>query len=142
VVGVRGRSFGPRLRRAEGIRRCEAVSLVAQVLVNANMTGSKSTSDDRLFFHRSLWREVGWCRRTSKCFHEGINRGHLQRTVVLPLGIALAVKLIPPEIMAEHRAAAETTAAKPTSPYRGGVFAHVISYRDAGYSQLRRLAGG
>ena len=34
---------------------------------------------------------------------------------VLPLGIALAVKLIPPEIMAEHRAAALAVRARPTS---------------------------
>jgi len=35
--------------------------------------------------------------------------------VVIPLGILLAVKLIPPEIMAEHRAAADKATAKPTS---------------------------
>jgi uncharacterized membrane protein YkvA (DUF1232 family) len=41
--------------------------------------------------------------------------GWLDELVVLPLGIALAVKLIPPEIMAEHRAAALAVRARPTS---------------------------
>jgi uncharacterized membrane protein YkvA (DUF1232 family) len=41
--------------------------------------------------------------------------GWLDELVVLPLGIILAVKLIPPEIMAEHRAAALAIRARPTS---------------------------
>jgi uncharacterized membrane protein YkvA (DUF1232 family) len=41
--------------------------------------------------------------------------GYLDELVVLPLGIRLAVKLIPPEVMDEHRAAAAQAAAKPTS---------------------------
>ena len=41
--------------------------------------------------------------------------GWLDELVVLPLGIILAVKLIPPEIMAEHRAAALAAQARPTS---------------------------
>ena len=41
--------------------------------------------------------------------------GYLDELVVLPLGIRLAVKLIPPELMDEHRAAAAKAAAKPTS---------------------------
>jgi uncharacterized membrane protein YkvA (DUF1232 family) len=41
--------------------------------------------------------------------------GHLDELVVLPLGIMLAVKLIPPELMAEHRAAAIAAEGKPTS---------------------------
>jgi uncharacterized membrane protein YkvA (DUF1232 family) len=41
--------------------------------------------------------------------------GHLDELVVLPLGIALAVNLIPSEIMAEHRAAAAKATANPTS---------------------------
>jgi uncharacterized membrane protein YkvA (DUF1232 family) len=40
--------------------------------------------------------------------------GHLDDLVLLPLGIMLAVKLIPPEILAEHRAAA-AAGAKPAS---------------------------
>ena len=41
--------------------------------------------------------------------------GHLDEVFVLPLGIMLAVKLIPPEIMAEHRAAALAAEGKPQS---------------------------
>ena len=41
--------------------------------------------------------------------------GYLDELIVLPLGIVLAIKLIPPEIMAEHRAAAIAAEAKPTS---------------------------
>ena len=41
--------------------------------------------------------------------------GYLDELVVLPLGIRLAVKLIPPDLMDEHRAAAAKAAAKPTS---------------------------
>jgi Protein of unknown function (DUF1232) len=41
--------------------------------------------------------------------------GQLDELVVLPLGILLAVKLIPPEIMAEHRAAALEAEGKPGS---------------------------
>lgn len=41
--------------------------------------------------------------------------GFLDELIVLPLGIMLAVKLIPPELMAEHRAAAEATERRPRS---------------------------
>jgi uncharacterized membrane protein YkvA (DUF1232 family) len=41
--------------------------------------------------------------------------GYLDELVVLPLGIMLAIKLIPPEIMAEHRATALAAEGKPTS---------------------------
>jgi uncharacterized membrane protein YkvA (DUF1232 family) len=41
--------------------------------------------------------------------------GHLDELIVLPLGMMLAVKLIPPEIMAEHRAAAVVAEVKPAS---------------------------
>jgi uncharacterized membrane protein YkvA (DUF1232 family) len=41
--------------------------------------------------------------------------GQLDELVVLPLGIMLAVKLIPPEIMAEHRASALDAEGKPHS---------------------------
>lgn len=41
--------------------------------------------------------------------------GQLDELVVLPLGIMLAVKLIPPDIMAEHRATAFEAEGKPTS---------------------------
>ncbi len=41
--------------------------------------------------------------------------GHLDELVVLPLGIMLAIKLIPPEVMAEHRTAAIAAEGRPTS---------------------------
>jgi uncharacterized membrane protein YkvA (DUF1232 family) len=41
--------------------------------------------------------------------------GYVDELVVLPVGIILAVKLIPPKIMAEHRAAADKATAKPIS---------------------------
>lgn len=42
--------------------------------------------------------------------------GYLDDAVIVPLGIVLVVKLIPPDIMAEHRAAAERLAERPKSP--------------------------
>ncbi len=41
--------------------------------------------------------------------------GHLDELVVLPLGIMLAIKLIPPDVMAEHRAATIAAEGRPTS---------------------------
>jgi uncharacterized membrane protein YkvA (DUF1232 family) len=41
--------------------------------------------------------------------------GYLDDIVLVPLGILAAVKLIPPEVMAEHRAAAARAAERPTS---------------------------
>jgi uncharacterized membrane protein YkvA (DUF1232 family) len=41
--------------------------------------------------------------------------GHLDELVVLPLGIMLALKLIPPELMAEHRATTIAAEGRPTS---------------------------
>jgi uncharacterized membrane protein YkvA (DUF1232 family) len=41
--------------------------------------------------------------------------GQLDELIVLPLGILLVVKCVPPEIMAEHRAAAERAALEPRS---------------------------
>lgn len=41
--------------------------------------------------------------------------GYLDELVVLPLGILLAIKLVPPEIMAEHRAAAVAAEGRPAS---------------------------
>jgi len=41
--------------------------------------------------------------------------GYLDDLVIVPLGILAVVKLIPPPLMAEHRAAAALTAEKPTS---------------------------
>jgi uncharacterized membrane protein YkvA (DUF1232 family) len=41
--------------------------------------------------------------------------GFLDKIVLIPLGILAAVKLIPPEVLAEHRAAAARVAERPTS---------------------------
>ncbi len=41
--------------------------------------------------------------------------GYLDDVVIVPLGILAVIKLVPPEIMAEHRAAAAAIAERPTS---------------------------
>ena len=41
--------------------------------------------------------------------------GYLDEVILLPPAILLAVRLLPPELMAEHRAAAARAAAKPVS---------------------------
>lgn len=41
--------------------------------------------------------------------------GYVDDLIVVPLGIWLAVKLIPPEIMAEHRRTADAAVGKPVS---------------------------
>jgi uncharacterized membrane protein YkvA (DUF1232 family) len=41
--------------------------------------------------------------------------GHLDDVIIVPLGIVLAVRLIPAEILAEHRAAASAAGSQPTS---------------------------
>jgi uncharacterized membrane protein YkvA (DUF1232 family) len=41
--------------------------------------------------------------------------GYLDDVVIVPLGILAVVKLVPPEIMAEHRAKAARVAEKPVS---------------------------
>jgi uncharacterized membrane protein YkvA (DUF1232 family) len=41
--------------------------------------------------------------------------GYLDEAILLPLAILLVVKVIPPEIMAEHRAAAAIAIDRPTS---------------------------
>ena len=41
--------------------------------------------------------------------------GYLDDVIIVPLGILLAVRLIPPDILAEHRAAADEAALGPAS---------------------------
>ncbi len=41
--------------------------------------------------------------------------GYLDDLIIVPLGIALVVRMIPPPIMAEHRAAAEAMQDRPVS---------------------------
>src|SRR5438270_12720533 len=47
--------------------------------------------------------------------------GYLDDLILLPLGIALAVRLIPPDLLEEHRKAASLMATRPTS--RAGAIA-------------------
>ena len=41
--------------------------------------------------------------------------GYLDDVIIVPLGIMAVVKLIPPDVMAEHRAAASVAAERPIS---------------------------
>lgn len=41
--------------------------------------------------------------------------GYLDDVIIVPFGILLAVKMIPPDVMAEHRAAADHMIERPTS---------------------------
>jgi uncharacterized membrane protein YkvA (DUF1232 family) len=41
--------------------------------------------------------------------------GYLDDLILVPLGILLVIKLIPPDLMAEHRAAAAAAEARPSS---------------------------
>lgn len=59
--------------------------------------------------------------------------GYLDDLIIVPLGIRLVVRLIPAEIMAEHRATAEAAAHKPTS-VAGAAFVVTIWLLLAGLS--------
>ena len=48
--------------------------------------------------------------------------GYLDEVVILPLGIMLAVRLVPPALMAEHRATAAAAAGRPVSRVAAAVF--------------------
>jgi uncharacterized membrane protein YkvA (DUF1232 family) len=41
--------------------------------------------------------------------------GYLDDLLILPLGLTLAIRLIPPEVMAKHRVRAEAAQARPRS---------------------------
>ncbi|MBX9841137.1 MAG: DUF1232 domain-containing protein [Xanthobacteraceae bacterium] len=47
--------------------------------------------------------------------------GYLDDAILLPLGILLVVRMIPPDVMAEHRAAAAVAAERPRST-AGAIF--------------------
>jgi uncharacterized membrane protein YkvA (DUF1232 family) len=51
--------------------------------------------------------------------------GYLDDVIIVPLGIMLVIKLIPPEIMAEHRALAAATQDRPVS-YTAAIVITVI----------------
>jgi uncharacterized membrane protein YkvA (DUF1232 family) len=48
--------------------------------------------------------------------------GYLDDLIILPLGIALVIKLIPPNIMAEHRALAASSQNRPISWTAAAIF--------------------
>lgn len=45
--------------------------------------------------------------------------GYLDELILLPLALYVAIRLVPPDVMAEHRAAAEQAAARPVSRVAG-----------------------
>jgi len=51
--------------------------------------------------------------------------GYLDDAILLPLGILLVVRMIPPDVMAEHRAAAAVAAERPQS-IAGAIFIGAI----------------
>jgi uncharacterized membrane protein YkvA (DUF1232 family) len=51
--------------------------------------------------------------------------GYLDDVIIVPLGIRLAVRLIPPDIMAEHREAAAAAQQRPISRTAGVVIAGI-----------------
>ena len=48
--------------------------------------------------------------------------GYLDDIIIVPLGIALVIKLIPPEIMAEYRALASAAQDRPVSWTAAAIF--------------------
>jgi uncharacterized membrane protein YkvA (DUF1232 family) len=48
--------------------------------------------------------------------------GYLDDLIIVPLGLALVIKLIPPEIMAEHRALAMAAQDRPVSRTAAAIF--------------------
>lgn len=69
--------------------------------------------------------------------------GYLDDAILLPLGILLAVRLVPPEVMAEHRATAAAAAARPVSR-AGAAFVVALWIAAAGWlfwTFWRRVAG-
>ena len=51
--------------------------------------------------------------------------GYLDDVVIVPLGILLAVNLVPPDLMAEHRATAAAAEGRPTSRAGAAVVAAI-----------------
>jgi uncharacterized membrane protein YkvA (DUF1232 family) len=51
--------------------------------------------------------------------------GYLDDAIIVPLGILLTVRLIPPELMNEHRLSAATAATRPASRAAGAVVASI-----------------
>jgi uncharacterized membrane protein YkvA (DUF1232 family) len=53
--------------------------------------------------------------------------GYLDDLIIVPLGIALVIKLIPPELMAEHRALAMAAQDQPVSRIAAAVIMAILS---------------
>ena len=51
--------------------------------------------------------------------------GYLDDVIIVPLGILLVIRLIPPEIMAEHRALAAAAQERPVSRTAAGIIASI-----------------
>ena len=73
---------------------------------------------------RSLDLRTGWQPYRSTARPDDLDKlipdfipvlGYLDDVIIVPLGIIAVIKLIPPEIMAQHRAAAAAAAERPTS---------------------------
>ena len=60
---------------------------------------------------RCMWRE--WSRLMIPDFIPVV--GYLDDLIIVPLGVLLAIRLIPPEVMAEHRFSAAKAADRPVS---------------------------
>jgi uncharacterized membrane protein YkvA (DUF1232 family) len=69
--------------------------------------------------------------------------GYLDDLVIVPLGILAVIKLVPPEIIAEHRAAAALAAERPISRIAAVMIASVwvISIALTAWLAYRYLAG-
>lgn len=69
--------------------------------------------------------------------------GQLDDVILVPLGILIVARMIPPEIMAEHRAAAALAGSRPTSPIAAMVIAciWILSVALAGWLGYRCFAG-
>ncbi len=69
--------------------------------------------------------------------------GYLDDVIILPLGILLVVRLIPPEIMAEHRELAAAAQERPVSRTAAAIVAliwalSIVSIGWLAYAYLRR----
>jgi uncharacterized membrane protein YkvA (DUF1232 family) len=69
--------------------------------------------------------------------------GYLDDVILLPLAIMLAVRLVPPALMAEHRATAARAAARPTSRVAACVIATlwIVGAICGGWLAFRHFGG-
>ena len=69
--------------------------------------------------------------------------GYLDDLIIVPLGIMVVVRMIPSDIMSEHRAAAEAAATRPVSLMAAAVIAAlwIVSIALVGWLAYRRYVG-